>query len=482
MVSRAIREQPSEPLDEEAVVAAVAGHDFFAPGVPVLLARAPGRLDVMGGNVDYTGGMVLQGLLRESVWAACQRRGDGSVRLLNPGAASFGWKRDFELPLASLEDPAAIAALCSGAAAFWGRYVLGAVCFLLRHGSMAGNVQRGGLDLFLLSDLPPNKGVSSSAALVVASLRAMAAAWDIPLDGVALATAAQWVENVVAGAACGIMDQAAIVLGREDHLLPILCQPCLPSPPLKLPPGVCLWGLDSMTPRSTTGHAYERARAAAFMGYRILCANEGLDVVHEEGSAIPRWTDVRWNGYLSNLAVSEFRSRHERTLPESMRGSDFLAGYREHVDPFTQIDPDAEYPVRAAVRYAVEENLRVQRVHALLGSYRESDAESTLRQLGEIFLQSHHAYAECGLGAEACDELVRRALQAGLPGAKMTGGGAGGVVVLLGRPEDREKALGIAELWSREHGADASFFRGSSDGVDAFGTRILRMELAGAAC
>lgn len=475
-----IRNLNPNPLDEKTVVAELAAHDFFAPEASVLLARAPGRLDVMGGNVDYTGGMVLQGLLRESVWVACAPNATGQVRVLNPGAGRFGWNTHFELPLADLEDPAAIATMCSSSAAFWGRYVLGAVCFLLRRETKAPAGFRCGLDLFIVSDLPPNKGVSSSAALTVAALCAVAALWEIPLSGVALATAAQWVENAVAGAACGIMDQAAIVLGRKDHLLPLLCQPCLPSPVLALPAGVCIWGLDSNTPRSTTGQAYEAARAAAFMGYRILCDREGLDIVRDESSEIPRWIDARWNGYLSNLAPSEFRSRHERALPEWMPGSEFLSRYGEHVDPFTRVNPEQEYPVRAAVRYATDESLRVRTVRTLLESAHWTD--STLKLVGEILCQSHRAYAECGLRAEACDELVQRALHAGLPGAKMTGGGAGGVVAILGRAEDREKVAAIAETWGREHGSAPLLFEDSSDGVDAFGIRILRLERAEVPC
>ena len=48
--------------------------DLFAPHAPVFVARAPGRLDLMGGNDDYTGGMVFEATIREATWAAAQRR------------------------------------------------------------------------------------------------------------------------------------------------------------------------------------------------------------------------------------------------------------------------------------------------------------------------------------------------------------------------------------------------------------------------
>lgn len=458
---------------DDQVAATVAAHDFFAIEKPIWVARAPGRLDVMGGNVDYTGGMVLQGLLREAVWVAVQPRTDDLIRILNPGALQFGWEPCLELLMDDLRDPENLRLLYGRKQSFrWGCYVVGALSFLRRR---YGCDNAGGIDLFIASDLPPNKGVSSSAALEVATLKAASAAWGVCLDGVALAMAGQWVENVVAGAACGIMDQATIVLGVEDHLLPILCQPCQPSPPVRLPAGLEFWGIDSMVSRSTTGVAYETARAAAFIGYKLICQYEGVDVTPTEESGIPRWTDSRWRGYLSNLAPSEFRSRHKHWLPESLSGREFLERGGEHVDPFTKVDPDIEYPVRAAVQYAVEENLRVQMIYKMFNASRWSGSDSSLRLIGEILCQSHIAYRECGLGSEACDELVSRALKAGFFGAKMTGGGAGGVVAILGRSSDRRAVHSVAQEYAAKRGAMPYIFEGSSDGCDTFGVRTLQL-------
>ncbi|QHN02897.1 galactokinase [Granulicella sp. WH15] len=459
---------------EDQIATTVAAHDFFAADRPICVARAPGRLDVMGGNVDYTGGLVLQSLLREAVWVAAQPRADDVVRILNPGAAQFGWECYFELHASDLRDPQSLRLLCEQREGTrWGCYVLGALYFLKRS---YGEGCEGGVDLFILSDLPPNRGVSSSAALEIAALKALSTMWNVvQLDGVLLATAGQWVENVVAGSACGIMDQAAIVLGEQDHLLPLLCQPCLPSWPIKFPANMRIWGIDSMAPRSTTGVAYEAARAAAFIGYKLICQREGIDVIPEEGSEIPRWTDSRWQGYLSNLSPDEFRAKYERWLPESISGKEVLASSGEHFDPFTTIHSDVEYPVRAAVRYATEENLRVRRVRELLEASSSGLSDSSLQLVGEILGQSHRAYAECGLGSTACDELVERALRTGFPGAKMTGGGGGGVVAILGRPGDDHAVHRLAEEYGAQRNAQPYIFEGSSSGVDAFGVRTLEL-------
>jgi galactokinase len=469
----AIAENPSEIASFEGeFIASAESQQFFAPGKPLWVARAPGRLDVMGGNVDYTGGMVLQSLLREAVWVAAQTTFEPTVRILNPGATHFGWEPRLDLQMADLRDPESLRKLCEQqAGSRWGCYVLGAIYFFMK---FYGCGTDGGIDLFIASDLPPNKGVSSSAALEVATLKALSAAWDVNLNGVALATAGQWVENIVAGAACGIMDQAAIVCGEENRLLPLLCQPCKIFPPIALPPGIRIWGIDSMEARSTASVAYEKARAAAFMGYKLICRRMGIEVIPDPGSKIPRWADSRWGGYLSNLAPSQFRDRFERWLPESLSGHEFLECAGEHVDPFTSIDPAEEYPVRAAVRYATEENLRVQMLFALLADS-WSESRNSLRLAGELLLQSHVAYTECGLGSAACDELVARALDAGFPGAKMTGGGAGGVVAILGMAGDRHIIETIVREFAAQHGAMPHLFEGSSEGADAFGVRMVQL-------
>jgi galactokinase len=476
MSSPGTRQAQKNPFEGHAATV-LAARDFFSSEHPIPIARAPGRLDVMGGNVDYTGGSVLQGLLREAVWVASQARPDDVVRVLNPFATQFGWTSYFELNLKDLQDADAVREICQRSeGAFWGRYVLGAIYFFLQIDRRFGT--KPGVDLFIHSDLPPNRGVSSSAALTIASLKAVAAAWQIPLAGIELATAGQWVENVIVGSACGIMDQAAIVLGKRDHLLPLLCQPCIPSPAIALPPGLRIWGIDSMAPRSTTHCSYDTARAAAFMGYRMICEREGLDIVLDAGSSIPRRTDARWNGYLSNLAPSDFRAGYERWLPEALPGEEFLARYGEHADPFTTVHPGREYPVRAAVRYAIEENFRVRTVSSLLKSAARSGSETQLHLIGEILYQSHRAYGECGLGSSDCDDLVDRARRAGFPGAKMTGGGGGGVVAVLGRTEDRARYLRIVEEYAASLTAIPHIFEGSSDGVDAFSSGVLHLPKA----
>ncbi len=466
----------------ERVAGIVWSNGLFDPSQPAWLARAPGRLDLMGGNVDYTGGLVLQFPLRQAVWAAVQPMVRQSIRIFNPGAAEFGWDTTLEVPvdvLGSLQRIDTFLTYNYGAGAQWGRYVLGGFHLLReRYGCFVSL----GANVFLASDLPPNRGLASSAALEVANLKAASASVGVDLRGIALAEAAQWVENMAAHSACGIMDQSAVVLGRQDCILPLLCQTCVPFPTIRLPRHLRIWGIDSMAPRSTSGAAYETARAAAFIGYKMICCWEGMEIKQIRDVGIPRWEDSRWSGYLSNLSPSEFRSAYERRLPELMPGGEFLRSFGEHIDPLTAIDPDVCYPVRAAVRYASEENLRIRTAKLLLQDMRPEKTEETLPLLGELLLQSHFAYTECGLGAAACDELVALARRYGFFGAKMTGGGAGGVVAVMGLEDQRDSLMQLATEFAAARGAMPAIFEGSSDGADLCGVEVITTAALAGSC
>ena len=411
-------------------------------------ARVPGRLDLMGGNADYTGGLVFQATIRETTRADVQLRNDGILRLVNPQMGE-----PIEFHLADLTTDEAVRELV--AETKWTAYVLGGFHLLMKRYSI-----KTGANVFIESDVPPNKGVSSSAAVEVAVMKAAVAAYGIALDGIALAEACQWVENVIAQAPCGIMDQAAVVLGETGHVMPLLCQPCCPFPLVRLPPDLEVRAIDSGVKHSIAGLACETARAAAFMAYRMICDWEDLPVTLDDSGFIPRFKDSRWNGYLSNLSVSLFRSRFEHRLPEFLSGADYK---HEHVDPFTRLRPEVVYPVRAAARYAVEEHQRVQLFSQL--------SDGAL--MGELMYQSHFAYTECGLGNEATDYIVDLVRSEGLLGAKMTGGGAGGTVAILCRKGSEDAFARVVDRYAKYSGSIPYVFEGSSPGADRVGIEIL---------
>jgi L-arabinokinase len=456
---------------------------FFAKGTDIHINRTPGRLDLMGGNDDYTGGLVFEATIREATLVAVQPRTDRNVVLYNPAVGALGWKEKIEFTLDDLtlngrarpledvrrwinQDPRTA----------WSAYVLGGLYFLIKeHPEKVGR----GLALYLTSNVPLGKGVSSSAALEVASMKAMAAIYGVEAQGVELASWTQWVEIALTQSACGIMDQLAVVLGDAGCFVPMLCQPCQPGPLVKMPESLKLWGVDSGVRHSVAGIEYESARAATFMGYRLLCNWEGLAPQLDENGAVPRWVDSKWNGYLANLSPSEFRRRYESRLPETLDGAGFEKTHGVHLDPHTPVRPGVAYPVRGATRYAVEENWRVQTFFSLISKAALPHAETTPDILGELMYQSHIGYSQCGLGSEVTDyivELVRAEHANGLVGAKVTGGGAGGTVAVLGMNTAAADAAfqRMVERYQSWSGTEPYVFTGSSTGADGFGVVQVR--------
>lgn len=451
---------------------------FFSQSKPVYVCRAPGRLDLMGGNVDYTGGLVFQATIREATWAAAQARDDGRIAFWNPQMQQEGWfdKIDFELSALTAEET--VRKLVNRSPQVrWTAYVLG-IFYLLRckHPAQV----RSGANVYIESEVPLNKGVSSSAAIEVAVMKAVSAAYGIPLAGVELAELCQWVENVIAESACGIMDQAASVLGDEGYVLPLLCQPCCAKSLVKLPQGLRCWGIDSGVRHAVAGIEYEAARAGAFIGYRVICDRENLAVSLDKSGRIPRFVEPRWNGYISNIAPSIFRCRYENELPLLTSGAEILKSGHEHIDPYTTVRPEVNYRVRACTRYAIEENQRIELFVDLARGAAEEHSENTFRLMGDLMFQSHWSYTECGLGCEATDqlvELVRAECASGhLYGAKITGGGGGGTVAVLGSEDAEEAFQRVVQKYAKIRGSEPYVFDGSSTGADRFGIQVLRAD------
>ncbi len=454
---------------------------FFDPFGQLFVNRTPGRLDLMGGNDDYTGGLVFEKTIREATFAAVQPRHDRQVRFSNPAVRALGWN---DLVVFSLDDLVAGDGLKSipqmrdwvnsDPLRSWCAYIIGDLYLLMQR--FPEKITHG-FDLLITSDVPLGKGVSSSAALEVAPMKAMAAIYGIPAAGVELAAWTQWVEIALTQSACGIMDQVAVILGDEDVFVPMICQPSQVLPRVKMPDNLLVWGIDSGVKHAVSGIEYEAARAATFMGYRHLCSLENLQPVLDEGGALPRWVEPRWNGYLANLSPSLFRERYEKNLPEVESGADFIRLFATHLDPFTPVRPEVTYPVRGAVRYAVEENARVRAFYSMLVNAADEIDDISAHALGELMYLAHHGYNECGLGSKETDllvSLVRAEEASGLLGAKITGGGAGGTVAVLAlnTPAARSAFQRVAERYQKQTSIDPYIFEGSSAGCDAFGVLI----------
>jgi galactokinase len=474
--------------------------NFLAADRPTVIARAPGRLDVMGGIADYSGSLVLQMPIAEATCVATQRCADGQLRVVSSSADAAIPTRTFAMPcrhfrgLAEADDanardyfarvadaptathpPAAekLAAAADddaerNAPSHWAAYVVGVMLVLARARQMSIGA---GLRVLIRSDVPEGSGVSSSAALEVATLRSVAGLLlSDAIPGEELAQLCQTAENHLVGAPCGIMDQMTAALGRAGHLLSLLCQPAVVVGLLPVPESIRFWGIDSRVRHAVGGAAYGRVRTAAASGYRILANLAGLEAAPANAQGVVTLEDPLWHGYLANVGPTQWAARYAQRVPVTITGAELLERYGGTADPVAHIDPDVAYPVRAATAHPIDEHPRIERFAELL----QSDlGEPTLRAMGNLMYAAHASYTACGLGCDATDllvELVRRqGPAAGLFGARITGGGSGGTVAILGRKDSAGAVAAVAEGYRQATGRTPRVFTGSSMGACEFG-------------
>ena len=363
------------------------------------IGEAPGRLDFLGGVADYSGSLVLEMPLRLTT----------RVTLTGHPAREFVFvsAQEGRCVVAAGTPPAAVPK--------WVRYPYG--CLLLFSQAQRWR-PRAGLKFTIRSRVPASMGVSSSAALEVATLRALEKFAGRKFTGTALARLAQRAENEIVGAPCGLMDQLTSAYGVRGALLPILCRPDGLGAPVRLPRGVVAVGWPSGVKHAVTDSPYATARAGAFMGRKL----------------IERVTRRKLR-HATELLPAEVRGLPRIVLPEKMTGRTFLARAGGVDDPLSTIAPGRTYGVRAAVSFPVEENFRAEAAVALLRGITPRSREATLRALGDLLYQSHAGYSSIGLGCPETDAMVAavRKLGAdrGFYGARVSGGGSGGTVVVL---------------------------------------------------
>jgi galactokinase len=429
---------------------------LFEPGTPIAAARAPGRLDVMGGIADYSGSLVLERPIAEGTCAAVQPIDEPMLEVMSIGRPRFC------VAVATLITDAGPMTYEDARQRFahgdqrWAAYVIGVFLVLARE---RGLRLSAGARVVIASEVPEGKGVSSSAALETAVMQAAARAFDLHIEPRDLALLCQKAENLVAGAPCGVMDQMTCVFGQPDALMALLCQPAELQASVPLPGDLAVWGIDSGERHTVGGSDYETVRAGAFIGLRILA----------EHLIVP-------GGYLANIDVSEFE-RLVSHLPEELSGADFLARYDGTSDSVTTVVPERHYRVRAATAHPVYERRRAETFRQLL---LESHGSGSGAALGALMYESHASYGRCGLGSGGPDLLVDLVKSsgpaAGLYGARITGGGSGGTVAVVGRRDASAAVARIADAYEHKTGHRPYVFAGSSPGLAAVGTELVTIE------
>jgi galactokinase len=273
-----------------------------------LLARAPGRVNLIGEHTDYNDGFVLPMALQQCTWVAAAPRRDGRLR-----AVALDLGREHEWAIDAWPAP-------SGET--WTAYVAGVAVLLQR-----GGQRLDGADLLITSEVPIGGGLASSAALEVATALALGTlAGDTP-SSPALADLCRAAEHEFAGVPCGLMDQYISVLARAGHALLLDCRTrTWEHVPLRLGEHVILV-LDSGVRHELAGSAYAQRQQQCDDAVKYLrrldptisaLRDVALTTIAQQAAAMPPQTARR-----ARHVVSET----ERTLAaaDALRRGDLAA-------------------------------------------------------------------------------------------------------------------------------------------------------------
>jgi galactokinase len=356
--------------------------DHFGDPTGAVVARAPGRVNLIGEHTDYNDGFVLPTTIDRHIEVVARRRSDRRVRIV---AADLGDRREIDL-----DSPIDYAN--SG----WLPYVLGVVHELVQRGRI-----QTGVDLVFRGTVPRGAGLSSSAALEVATALALDAIFNLWLNPVDMARLCRDVEHRYAGVRCGIMDQFASRLGRSDHALLIDCR-SLDARHVPMPlDGHRLVIVDSGIRRELADSDYNQRRTEC---------EEAVAVLREADASITSLRDV----------TPDVLSTHEHRLP-----------------------PD----LFARCRHVVSENQRVLEACERL-------ARGDLPGFGRLMNASHLSLRnDFEVSHPALDRLVEEAHRVdGVLGSRLTGAGFGGCTVNLvaesGLSELEERLRPLVDDWS----------------------------------
>jgi galactokinase len=319
---------------------------------PEVKANAPGRVNLLGEHTDYNDGFVLPTAIPQCTTVQISLSSDGQYHF---------YSQDLDEQVSIIENNHQPSGFAS--------YIFGCIKLLKKEGYTVPP-----LNLYVHSTVPMGSGLSSSAALEVATLRAMRQLLSIPINDVEIAQLAQQAEIIYAGVQCGIMDQMASSLADTEHML-FLDTRSLERRVIPFPKGAEIVVIDSGVPRTLATSGYNQRRAECEEASKLL----GVKA-------------------LRDITVTDTLS----VLPELLR---------------------------RRARHVVTENNRVLEVVQIV----ETQDIFSLQRFGELMNASHASLRDdYEVSVPALDNLVAMLQKTeGVFGARLTGAGFGGSCVAL---------------------------------------------------
>lgn len=320
---------------------------------------------------------------------------------------------------------------------FWAASVIGALHVMGTQGLIdLRSVSARGLNLAMLSDIPPGAGLGASSAQCVAVTKALADALGIGLDVNRLTTFCQQVAGVVQPDHHDWVEMLTSASNQPGVLKCGLHQPGLVQPDRPMPEGIRVVGIDTGVRAPDATRRRTIAKIAARMAHALI-----LEKMRQLGTAAGMTLiGDPMRGYLANLDPNDFKKLFRNYLPEWIKGGEFLLAHRGLLDKSVRIEPDARYPVQHAADHHVIEAERIRNFVAFLAQAstltpHTAQRSQVLDKAGHLMYASQVSYSrDAMLGSDESDvlvELVRKDEHSGFFGARTTAGGCGGVVAVL---------------------------------------------------
>jgi galactokinase len=341
-------------------------------------AFAPGRVEILGNHTDYNEGFVLSCSIDMGVWLLCSRNGTGECSVV----------------AADLDEHASFSATAPSPVndRTWPNFASGVYAGIMEK---TGGADLGGFDALLTSNIPSGAGLSSSAALEIATGLGLQSLFGIELDRMELARIAQQAENSFVGARCGLLDQISSLFGKADHFIFTDFRSLHVEPVPLHNTETCIIVFDTKKQHSLVDSEYNERRDNCEQAARFLARKLG----------------------------PPFRSLRD-------------AGRKD----WEMFSPGMDETVARRALHIIEENERVIRGKEIL------EGNGSMEAFGQLMFESHESSRRnFNNSCSELDHIVSAASGIdGALGARLSGGGFGGAAIVLAyrqRAEDIRRSI-----------------------------------------
>jgi galactokinase len=326
----------------------------------LIISMAPGRINLIGEHTDYNDGFVLPITIDRAVYIALRKRKDKNCFFYSVNfKESSSWSLD-ELKRVGGHH--------------WSNYLKGVMKFLIEEG-----FKIEGVEGVIYGDIPIGSGLSSSAAIEVATGFGLQNLFELDIEPLKLILLCKRAENEFVGVQCGIMDQFVSRLGKRENALLIDCRSLdYENIPFKMDEYKILI-VDTRIKRELAGSVYNQRRKE--------CEN-ALKFFNKIDNSVKALRDVSW----------EFFMKEKEKLPEN---------------------------ISRRVAHVISENGRVLSAFKILKN-------GKMKDLGPLLFESHKSLKEnYEVSCEELDFIVDFSKSFGAEGARLTGAGFGGCAIVL---------------------------------------------------